>query len=499
MENKVIYILKSFSKNDLKYFGDFLDSPYFNKSKKLVKLYKILINFHPTFRSKFLSDRSLSKRINPELEFNRSTLNSLFYDLYHCAEKYLLVKNIEENPIKAKEHQRDEFFRRKLYKLIDKNIDSAKRDLDSCHIINAEYYMNMVNIYTDICNLATITTSKSNNHQLESKFEKLLERGKYIMYFFVTEMIRQHENLLTFDKIYNTEKKVKLLSDIFNCIDFCELINILELNSGNNAISINLKLYLALFKTFSNSDIEKYFYEYKNLYFINLNHLSIDEKRFHIGRLIRYCMIKREANDSNNNYNTELFNIYELILKHQIFKSTVAKYISVELFRSILVHSLRMKKYKWSIEFIKKYSRYLDPKRKMNIYYFSRAEYYFQRKMYKDARHNLQKIVFEEFIYKLDYKNLMLITHFEMKEYDSALDLIDSYKHFLVNDKVLSLSAKKKYKKFINIVKSIIQFKISTIKTSNYFIEKEFDYDLPYNYWVREKIIELNIKIKKAI
>ncbi len=499
MQNKAIYILKTFSEDDVKRFQDFLNSPYFNHSNKLSKLYNALIKFYPDFNSKFLSQERLSKRVNPEIAFNRTTMHSLFFDLYHCAEKYLLIRSLEENPIKSYDLQRSEFFKRKLYKLINKNINTVRNDLDSDNNINADYYLNMFHLYTDICNLETITSTKLNKVQIKNKFEGLIERGKYVTYFFVTEMIRGYENLLTHHKSYNSDEKMKFISDIFEKIDFPELLKVLILNTDKLAYSNNLNIYLALFMAFSNIDSEKYYFEYRKILFVNFNLLCTDEKRFHIGRLIRYCMMKREVSDSYNEFNYELFNVYEFILKNKIFISSVTKYIPVELYRSILLHSLRLKKYKWTINFIKKYSQYIDPKRRKNIYYFSIAEYYFQRKMFKDARYNLHKIIFDEFIYKLDYKNLMLIIFFEMKEYESALDLINSYRHFLAKDNTLSIDTRKKHKNFINIVQSLVHFKTSTNKISTYHIEIQFDYDLPYSNWIKEKISNLDIKISKAI
>lgn len=500
MQNNAIYILKTFSEDDIKRFQDFLNSPFFNHSKKVVKLYDALMKFYPEFNSKFLTDQKLSKKISPELEFNRTTMNSLFFDLCAGAEKYLLIRSLEDNPIKSQDLLRNELFKRKLFKLIDKSINEVINDLKSNNNINADHYLNMFHLYTDICNINIITASNLNKVEIRNKFKTLEERGKYVTYFFVTEIIREYENLLTYDRSYDTGEGMNFISSIISKINFPELLELLISNTDKTAYSVNLNLYYALFMTFSQVDTKKYYFEYKKLLFVSSNSLSSDERRFHIGRLVRYCMMKREIDDSYIEFNYELFNVYEYILKNEIYKSSVTNYLSVELYRSILLHSLRLKKYKWTIEFIKKYSKLLDPKRRKNIYYFSMAEYYFQRKMFSDARYNLDKIAFDEFLYKLDYKNLMLITFFEMKEYESAFNQIDSFKHFLTKDKTLSPDLRKRHRNFINIMYNLILYKTSSNKFSSYQIEKHFNYDLPYCNWVKEKIIALDIiKVIKAI
>ena len=115
------------------------------------------------------------------------------------------------------------------------------------------------------------------------------------------------------------------------------------------------------------------------------------------------------------------------------------------------------------------------------------------RKMYKDSLSNLSKIIFDHFHFKLDYKNMMLITYFEMEQYESALSLIDSYNHFLAKDSTLSISVRKRQKRFINLINNLIQFKTSAKKTSSYYFDRTVDSDLPFADWIRDKYISLNI------
>ena len=159
------------------------------------------------------------------------------------------------------------------------------------------------------------------------------------------------------------------------------------------------------------------------------------------------------------------------------------------------MNALRLKKYKWTIEFIKKYSKSLKPDKSKNIFYYSKAEYYFHRRMYKDARHNLQKITFDEFMYKMDYRNLMLIASYELKEYESVIDMIDSYKHFLSNDDSLSGNSRKRHRRFINLIRTLVMHKTSANKVSSYFMKKDLVCDLPHSNWITEKFAECGIEI----
>lgn len=357
----------------------------------------------------------------------------------------------------------------------------------------------MFHLHTDINNLKKITIPHSNEFIIKSQLGNISERAKNISYLFVTELVRTFELFITLDKSYDIVKESEFINSVFEKIDFEELLKILISNTGDTRNEKYLISYLRMLKAFSNFENDKFYFEYKNTIIQNIKFLSINEKRFHFGRLMRYCMIKRERGDQYNKFNFELFNVYEFILNNENYKSSVTQYFPPDFFRSILFHSLRLKKYKWTIEFIKKYTKQLNPARKKNMYHFSMALYYFHRKMYKDSMSNLNKIIFQDFVYKLDYKSMMLIIYFEMEQYESALSLIDSYNHFLAKDSTLSISVRKRQKRFINLINNLIQFKTSAKKTSSYYFDRTVDSDLLFADWIRDKYISLNILPKKAV
>ena len=307
-------------------------------------------------------------------------------------------------------------------------------------------------------------------------------------------MIKEYDNLITMQSKFNPGCDSGFILDFFERIDFLELVNYLIKNSESKKYSGIFKTYLALLNAFRNFKSEEYYFEYRKQIIKNVNIFSMDERRFHFSRIMKYCILKRKAALTSTNFDNELLKIYSYILKNEFYKSSVSDYIPAELFRNILLLGLRLKKYRWVIDFIKKYYKKLNPKRRKNIYNYSLAEYYFNRKMYKEALPYFHKVIPEDFMFKMDLKNLMLIAHFELKNYESALSLIDSYYHFLSKDKTLSIAQKKIYKNFANAVRRLIIERTSPNKSFNYTLELSLKDDFPYKEWVNEKIVEMSIK-----
>jgi len=499
MRHKVLDIFRTFSEYDIKAFSKFLNSPFFNESEKLIRLFNILISFYPSFNSNLLTDKKISENLSPNLAYNKSTIKVLFSNLYNCSLNYLMVKNLMYKPFESQDLLRNELFSRNLYRYVEENIIRFESSGKINENIDVSYFLNMFQLYTDKSNLIYLKNSKKNKELIDQDIDALIKRGVYLTYFFVMEFMREFDNLTSIGATYEFSKQQNLIYKLFNALNFESLFDLLIQNANNKKYSIVLKIYLSLYLTFSNFDTETFYYEYKKLVLNNLNLLSIDEKRFHISRMLKYCMLKRDSSAFSVKFDNELFYVYDFLLKKGYYKSTVTEFFPDELFRNILKLGLKLKKYNWVLNFIKNYVKRLIPDRRKNMQNFSLAEYYFSRKMFKDSLKYLHKVVIDDFIFKLDIKNMMLITYFELREYDAALSLIDSYNHFLSGDRTLSSNQRIRYKNFVNATQKLILLKTSAGKHPTIDLELRLKNDFPYKQWVNEKFNVIIDGLSKAV
>ena len=69
INHDLIKLLKTFSGEEVKDFRNFLKSPFFNKSSKLLKLYNEIIKHHPDFGNKNFTKENLHKRVTRTVEY----------------------------------------------------------------------------------------------------------------------------------------------------------------------------------------------------------------------------------------------------------------------------------------------------------------------------------------------------------------------------------------------------------------------------------------------
>ena len=329
IKHRIIDILKTFSIKDIKNFRDYLNSPFFNKSKKIVKVYEILIKFFPDFNSQLLTKELIYSKSESKKSFNKSTYDNMMADLFHHAENYLMYINFQKKEIKAKDFLLDELFKRNLDNLIESNLTKVKSLLRSNTRIDADYYFNTYKIITDELNHIHVNKAKSGKSIIDLYSNKLSDRGMYLTCLFVTEMIRMFDDLLALNKTFDIDKESSFIFGIFNEMDFEKLLKYMISNSKNKDLSVVFKIYYNLHMAFSDFENEKYYTNYKKLLFRNINIFSIDEIRFHLSRLIRYCKNKSSDVKLSRKYENELLMHYNYVLTKGYYKSSISNYVEI--------------------------------------------------------------------------------------------------------------------------------------------------------------------------
>lgn len=496
---KIIELLRTFSRNDIKRFNEFLNSPFFNNSEKLKKTYRALIAFYPEFNSKKLTEERIFSSVSPESLYKKTTLLNLFSDLFKAAESYLGIINFEEKNFEKNDFLREELLKRNLTSMLEANIRRQDSKLEGMVNFDSQYFKYKWRLTNDKLNYLLTSKPRSGASVLNLYSTILSERSKFISSFFVKEIIKDYANFLTFRKSFNIDESKNFTFTLFKTLDFEKLLMILINYTANDSFSKIFKLYMAMYLSFSRFDDVKYYFDYKRILFSDLKELDTDEIRFHTIQLLRYCMEKSGKGGKHEKFfDTERFDIYNLILSNQYYKSSLSSYIPVELYRTVFLHGLKLKKYVWTFEFIKKYKSKLHPDKRDNMYYFGCSEYYFRRGRYNEAMKSFNKIKLDHFMLRVDMRNLMLRTYYELGLDDNALSLIDSYKHFLSNDTALSSNEKRINKNFINVIYKMIIYRTSGNKSGKFKIQNDLSKEFPFKEWVMEKFSMLDLKLNRS-
>lgn len=493
-------LLKTFTGRDLMRFGKFLNSPYFNNRKMMIKLFRVLKRFYPEFEGKNFTREYLFKLIyGNNAEYNDSTFRNLMSDLLKLSQQFLKQEGIEKRGVESGFFLTQELFSRGAVSLFLSQMANNENELSKRNIIDGDYFISRFKIETGrfYVNLMTQKTIKKSLVITES--EKLVNGIVCIICYFVIESIKHNDVLLNYSRTYNIRKNIDIVSN------FLELFNFEKINSfirGYTHLNVPVvELYYKLLKTFLNIESSEDYFEMKRSLHLYSKRLGLNDNNFLHSRLIDYCIYKKNQGIANNfDIDRELFELHDILLKNEYYKNEFKRHLTVDLYRNVLINCIALRELRYMEDFISKYTKKLMPKEIANIENYSNSLLNFEKGLYHKALNYLNKVKFDQFVFKLDMKNLQLKINFELEYYESALSVIDTYKHFLKNNQLISESRKIMHNSFLSYTQMIIQSKTGSKKVNlSYLSDKIKNSKNVFDkVWLLEKIRDLKMPAKRT-
>jgi len=480
IKNSAIEILKTFSREELELFGEFISASFHNRNSKVIQLFNILKKHHPYYSDTSLTKENLFFRLSGNKRFKDTYMRNLFSDLYNLTGKFLLNNLMTEN----RTFDRvliEEIKNRDLYALAEKKIGSFEKEIKQMKIKDQEYYLNKNFIFEMKSFLLVDKTLKDNfrNEQISG----------IIKLFLITLM----ENTMY---LLVEEQRVK----IKHRYDFLKhVLEYIEKNLPDFEDTPLLMIQYYLWMHYFNSKEEKYFQKAKVYFKKHFDELTkIDKKNIYSVMQVYYI---NKIESGHNEYKKEFLNFLLEMLKFNVLSHKQKDSINLNLYRNILILCMMQKKTSILKKFVHKYSPLVDTNFKDTVKDYSVSHLLYLQGNFEDALELCNRINFNEFLlsandnlfFKNDIKSLSLKCLYELKAWESAISYIDSFRHFVKNSKLIKEQPRTKYLNFLKFVKLLVGLNIE-------FDEFEFDKlkktfrstkELMHTDWLSDKISEL--------
>jgi len=227
---------------------------------------------------------------------------------------------------------------------------------------------------------------------------------------------------------------------------------------------------------------EENFYKAKKLLFEKEEtFLDEDYVEFYIN-LENYC--KRKAKIGMLHYQEELFEIFQSQIEKKAYKF---RDMMPDLFyKSVVDIGLRLKKYDYVKKFISHYKHELPEQYRENTYLHCLGVYEFAVDNFEKSLELISKVKFDEIYQKLDIKCLLNALYFELN-LDSTLESsMDTFRHFLKNDKLVPPNRKEQFSIFNKNLAKLVKLRK---KPEQEELELFHDNILSGNYYNKEWLL----------
>lgn len=477
LKSNLLELLAAFSAKEIREFGEYVSSPIFNKNEAVLKLYEHIQKCYPDFDEKKMGKEYVFSKIFPDAEFNDGFMRTIMFNLNKLAEDYLKYSKFLNDEFTQDKYLMESYDEKRLQKQFEKKLKSTYDKLEKSVKSKDEHYFyrkyvleNMFNRYENKLMDSLLKVQHARYGDIGNESDNLIK-------FFMIALMRRYREMLNKRYVYKIDYSLKFIDELVNHLNqnkyddipliefYFRFIQLMEgIDEGKNYIFIK-DFLLKNYKIFPNVEAYAYF----------------------------ICLCNVISQQKMDNWQNELFNMYKFTLEKNVYSNDGTGKITFIEFIAMLFTALRIKEYTWAESFVDKYKHKLPENEKQNAANFSYARLNFERGNFSKANEYLSKVHFEALFYKIWVKGLQIRIYYEMGWLNEAMNQIDSYRHFLSSNPLLTKQNVRANTNFIRLTKRLIAAKTypekKDIDTLRMDVEKEMSVNS--KEWLLAKVDEL--------
>ncbi|MFQ5448272.1 MAG: hypothetical protein ACE5FF_15205 [Saprospiraceae bacterium] len=473
MQNSKLYsILRYFDRYEQNRLRKFLVSPYFNKNQALVQIFGLLVKHINSQKTTELQKESIWNSVYPSSPYDDVLFRKNCSDLLKLVERYLAQQVYEENPVHQATYLIEAIAKRKMERLNNTSVKSARRLSNQQLFRTADYYLHQYHIEKNYYELREHEHDRTARWNVEEILNNL-DR------FFLAEKLRYFCSVLSQQFIVSHEYELLFIEEIISHIEKFSYQDV-------PPVAVYYQIYLTQ-KEAENTDhyfkLIELLEKYGDLFPRN-------EAEFIYQAALNYCI--KKINEGSQQFLEEYFNLFVILLQKEMLLTDGE--LSPWHFRNIVVAALRIGKYEWAENFIHDYKSFLPEAMRENAVSFNLAQLYFSQKKFEKVIELLRTVEYEDFTYNLNSKTMLLSTYYEMDEIEPLFSLLDSFRTYLNRHKNFPSSRRIPYNNLIKFTRKlarIIPGDNAAIKKLKTEIEKSGEGSVANITWLKEKIAEL--------
>jgi hypothetical protein len=450
MENSsLIKILKTFSKEEMKAFERFVNSSYFNTSEATALLYKEIKKYYPLFEDKGLGKESLFKKVYGKQKYSEELIRKLVSNLIKLSEEFITQEKFKELKFYKSNFMLNGMLDRKLTDIFSKKYETIEKDFHRDVKIDENFYSVLHKLQVSRIYYHLLTNDLS-------AYTKQYERtADYFTLGFFNFILKTSAQLVNFEKVFNYKSDKALVSHFMQNFDFKTFLdsNTFVDEAGEKIAKMYYYNYMMLVEP----EEEEHYYNYKKLFFETTSYIGRGENFNLLLNIESYASLKIHL--GKQNFLDEMLYVYEKMFEMNIYSFSENEPLPPMQFRNILLCAMRTYDIKVFENLAQKCLEKIDKESVPSNTIYIKALTAFKKKDYGSCLSLLGKIDLTFFGFKTDYRNFQLMSYYELELIESAISLIDSYRHFVSSNPDLSPIFREGNANFIKFINELVKLK----------------------------------------
>ncbi len=470
-KNKVFVVLSALGTEEHKRLIKFLQSPYFNQSKTLTRLYQIFLECIEKEPEGF-NKEFVWKKLFPASQYDDVNFRKYSSDLLKLIEGFMAHEMLSQDEARQAIDVLDYTVKRKIEPFYQTALRDAREKSDKNPFRSLSYYLNSYSIERHYYSMMDFDVKLDARPNIEAISYNL-------DLFYWIEKLKIYIAALSQQKTRNFQYSLYFMDEIVDYLKTISIENIPELS-----------LYFYSFLTLQEENNTEHYYNLRKLLDKHGGIMPQKEATELYDLALHYCTGK--LNKGDRVFLQEYFDLFEAAILKGVFliKGELAPWR----FNNAVAAALLLGKLDWAENFVEKNRNYLPADSRENTYTFNLARVYRYQQKYDKVLHLLRNVEYEDIGYNLISKAVLIITYYEMDELDALDSFIESFRVFLNRHKNIPAQRRKSYLNLIKYVRRLTRLmpgdKIGLEKLRQEIIREKA---ATVNHeWLLEKLAEMD-------
>ena len=436
-KTRLIEVLRSFDKKELRELKKWLHSPFHNQREDIRQLYAYLIDGKRLHKDHLIDKEKVFTILYPKETYDDAKMRQVAYFFMKAMESYLVYASSVEDDLEYRIRLARIYNERELKREFESNLTGLNKMLDTAQYIDStfhkfDYQKNM----EESRHLAT--------QKRQIAFDKMQEVSKKLDTYFLSEKLQTSLDMLTAQSIYKTEFDFGILDDILKYIEEKELY---ELPS--------IGVYYYTFRSLAFRDEEAYYWKLKELLMSNLETFRIQKLKEFFVNLINYCVGK--MNVGKKEFIRESFELYKIGLDKNILRE--GGRLTRATFINIVGNGCMLGEFEWIEAFISEYKNDIPVIEREAVVGLSLGIFNYSKNDFGKAERYFLEATPNDILLNLLNRNWLLRTYYKLGKEDELELLIESMSKYLMRKEIVGY-ARDIYKNILSLMKKLVNLNI---------------------------------------
>ena len=405
--SNLVLLFQQLNKTELRAIKKFVRSPFFNQRTDVIQFCDYLIKYIDN-KPAYLSRKKVFAQLYPGETYDDAKMNSVMHFLLKLLKEFITYQEVRKDEANWQLNLCRSLRKRNLDALFKKHIKKLEVQQEKQPFRNVGFHYHKYQL--------ELERYEYEHNQSRSGRMNLQELAAELTIFYLADILRHSCTVITAQKMSQQDYKLELLEEVLQYVERSPVRN-------TPAVAIYHQAYKAL----SEPEVETAFEQYEEMVEKYWTKFPREEAMDIYHLAINYCIQK--LNRGQKAYIRKAFELYKKGLEREVLldQGIISKYN----YKNVLMLAIALKEWEWAEWFLETYKSYLPAKERENIYQYNLAIFYFRKPDYDKAMHLLQHVTFQDVLYNLNARSMLLRIYYELEEFDALESLLESFRAFI--------------------------------------------------------------------